>query len=55
MAIVTSFKLVDEILEQFRDVINKDFDGYRNHITRMLNYCHFLLPNISEEESKKFK
>lgn len=55
MSVVTSYMLVDEILEEFRDVINNDFDGYRNHITRMLNYCHFLLPNISQEESKKIQ
>ena len=55
MHVVTSYELVDEILEEYREVIKGDFDGYRNHITRMLNFCHFLLPHISEEESKKIQ
>ncbi|MDN3651253.1 HD domain-containing protein [Thalassotalea ponticola] len=55
MNVVTRYDLVDEVLEQFRSVIDKDFDGYRNHITRMLNYCHFLLPTISPEDSQKIQ
>lgn len=55
MQVVTNYKLVDEILEEYRDVIKSDFDGYRNHITRMLNFCHYLLPDISEEDSKKIQ
>lgn len=55
MRVILNFPLVDEILEEYRDVIKRDFDGYRNHITRMLNFCHFLLPEVSEEDSKKIQ
>lgn len=55
MNVVTSYPLVDEILEQHKSVINADFDGYRNHVTRMLNFCHYLRPEITEEESKKLQ
>lgn len=55
MEVVTQYTLVDEILEEYRDTIKNDFDGYRNHITRMLNFCHFLMPDISEEDSKKIQ
>ena len=36
-------------------MIKDDFEGYRNHITRMLNFCHYLLPDISSEDSKKIQ
>ena len=55
MNVVIGYKLVDEILERYRNVINNDFDGYRNHVTRMLNFSHYLLPDISEDDSKKIQ
>jgi len=55
MNVVTSYKLVDEILAEYRDVIKADFEGYRNHVTRMLNFCHYLIPNINEEDSQKLQ
>lgn len=55
MNVTTSYKIVDDILENYHSVIKDDFDGYRNHVTRMLNFCHYLKPNISEEESKKIQ
>jgi hypothetical protein len=55
MRVVTSYKIVDELLENYRHVIKGDFDGYRNHVTRMLNFCHYLKPKMTEEESKKIQ
>ena len=55
MNVTASYTLVDEILENYRSVIKNDFDGYRNHVTRMLNFCHYLLPDISEDDSKKIQ
>lgn len=52
---VATYPLVDSILAQFKDVIKSDYDGYRHHVTRMLNFCHYLLPDISEEDSKKIQ
>lgn len=55
MQVVTNYQLVDEILEEYRSTIKGDFKGYRNHITRMLNFCHYLMPDISTEDSKKLQ
>ena len=55
MNVTTRYPLVDDLLEEYRDVINQDFQGYRNHITRMLNFCHYLLPDISPDDSKKIQ
>ncbi|WP_191600830.1 HD domain-containing protein [Marinomonas algicola] len=55
MDVVTNYPLVDGILEEYRDVIKNDFEGYKNHVTRMLNFCHYLMPDIKEEESKKIQ
>ncbi len=55
MKVVVNYPLVDEILEQYRDVIKYDYVGYRNHITRMLNFCRYLLPDITDEESMKIQ
>ena len=55
MDIVTNYLLVDEILETYKPVMKSDFDGYRNHVTRMLNFCHYLMPNLTAEDSKKIQ
>ena len=55
MHVSTHYQLVDEIFEDYRPMIKDDFEGYRNHITRMLNFCHCLLPDISSEDSKKIQ
>ncbi|WP_299660834.1 HD domain-containing protein [uncultured Psychromonas sp.] len=55
MNVVMSYSLADEILETYKPVIKKDFNGYRNHVTRMLNFCHYLMPDITMEESKKIQ
>lgn len=55
MNVVMSYPLVDEILETYKHVIKSDFTGYRNHVTRMLNFCHYLLPEITLEDSKKIQ
>jgi len=55
MNVVTSYQTVDEILENYRHVIKNDFNGYRNHVTRMLNFCHYLKPDITEEDSQKIQ
>jgi len=35
----TQFPLVDTILADWRRQLGKDYDGYRNHICRVLNFC----------------
>lgn len=55
MKVIECFPLTDEILESYKHVIGNDYDGYRNHVTRMLNFCHYLLPTMSEEDSQKLQ
>ncbi|WP_371188770.1 HD domain-containing protein [Thalassotalea maritima] len=55
MQVTTSYPWVEKILADDKSVIADDFDGYRNHVTRMLNFCHFLAADISDEDSKKLQ
>ncbi|MGL6313261.1 HD domain-containing protein [Vibrio sp. WXL103] len=55
MEVTTHYPLVDEILLSYQSVIKQDYDGYRNHVTRMLNFCHYLAPEITPEQSKKLQ
>lgn len=55
MNVRLSFPIADEILANFKGVIKNDFSAYRNHVTRMLNFCHYLMPNITDEQSKKLQ
>lgn len=52
MAIEDRIPLVDEILGERRSAMAADFDAYRNHVYRMLNFC-FALRDCSEEERQK--
>lgn len=45
-------KLLDEILDDYRDVIGAGFLGYRNHVYRMVNFC-LALDEMSDEETHK--
>lgn len=53
--VTLSYPKTDEILATYKNVIGRDYDGYRNHVTRMLNFCHYLLPTISDEDSQKLQ
>ena len=44
--------LLEEILGQWKERIGSDYQGYRNHVYRMLHFC-FYLSEPSEEERKK--
>jgi len=44
--------LLDEILSEWRDLIGPDYEGYRNHVHRMIQFCFALHP-CSEEEKRK--
>lgn len=51
-AIDESFPLLDAILEQWKPVIGDDYDGYRNHVQRMVRFC-CALRECSDEEKQK--
>ena len=44
MVVCSRFPVVDEVIEQFADVLGHDRVPYRNHVTRILNYFQFLAP-----------
>lgn len=44
--------LADEILSEWKSVIGNDYDGYRNHVHRMIQFC-LALRECSEEEKQK--
>jgi hypothetical protein len=52
MAIERPIVLLEEILAPWRERIGADFEGYKNHVARMLNFC-FALRACSEEERRK--
>ena len=52
MEIQTDIPLLNEILDPWKAVIGNDFQGYKNHIIRMLNFC-FYLADPTEEERRK--
>lgn len=52
MPVETQIPLLDEILEPWKPIIGDDYVGYKNHVTRMLNFC-FYLTIPSKEERKK--
>jgi hypothetical protein len=52
MNIEMQLALVDAILAEFRTTIGMDFDGYRNHVYRVINLCYSLEDFGSIEKEK---
>jgi hypothetical protein len=52
MVIEKPIALLDEILAPWRERIGADFEGYKNHVGRMLNFC-FALRDCSDEDRRK--
>ena len=52
MTVETHIPRLDEILSPWQKVIGEDFEGYKNNVYRMLNFC-FYLAQPSEEEKNK--
>jgi len=53
MRIEKTIPLLDEILNEWQVQIGNDFQGYKNHVIRMLNFCFHLKPEVTEVERKK--
>lgn len=43
---------IDGILSDWKPVIGADFEGYRNHVMRMVTFCLLLRPCSAEEQKK---
>jgi hypothetical protein len=52
MTIEIPIAALDEILTPWQECIGADFEGYRNHVSRMLNFC-FAMRACSDEERRK--
>lgn len=52
MQIHTQLSTLDMILNDYKTVIGKDFDGYRNHCYRVYHFCEALAA-LDEVEQKK--
>lgn len=48
----SSLDLIDEILAEWKETIGADFDGYRNHVQRMVRCC-LALHECSDDERQK--
>ncbi|WP_377706282.1 hypothetical protein ACFMKY_18175 [Pseudomonas protegens] len=40
--LLAQLELLDELLQRYRGELGKDFTGYRNHVYRVINFCHLL-------------
>jgi hypothetical protein len=52
MNTIDTFTEIDEILSFYRDQINLDYVGYKNHCIRILNFLNYLRPLNTEEREK---
>lgn len=52
MELLRSVPVLDGILDQWRAALGEDFDPYRNHCYRVLNFCLALRWNGHEEADK---
>ncbi len=52
MTVETQIPLLEDILADWRETIGDEFEGYKNHVYRMINFC-LLLRDCSEEEKQK--
>jgi hypothetical protein len=52
MTIEEQIPLVEEILLSWRDTIGSEYQGYRNHVYRMIHFC-LTLRECSEREREK--
>ena len=52
MLIEKRIPLLEEILNEWKTVIANDFQGYKNHVYRMIHFCFALHPCNKEEREK---
>ena len=52
MVIEERFELLEEILGEWKEVVGADFEGYKNHVYRMINFC-LSLKDCSDVEREK--
>jgi hypothetical protein len=50
--ILHEIPLLDDILADWKETIGEDFEGYRNHVYRMVQFC-WQLKDCSQEDKQK--
>ncbi|MDH3976223.1 MAG: HD domain-containing protein [Deltaproteobacteria bacterium] len=52
MIIEEKIPLLEAILAEWKGIIGHEYNGYRNHVYRMINFCFCLKPCSDEEKEK---
>lgn len=52
MLVEEKLPLVDEILGNWKTVIGKNYEGYKNHVYRMIHFC-FAIKDCNSDERQK--
>ncbi len=52
MIIENNIPLLEEILNEWKETIGKDYEGYKNHVYRMIHFC-LALRSCDEDEREK--
>lgn len=52
MKIEERIPLLEDIFEKWKNELGNDYDGYKNHVYRMVNFC-FALQSVNHEEREK--
>jgi hypothetical protein len=45
--------LVENILDDYRDILGKDFLAYKNHVYRVIFFCFERIQNVTPEQKEK--
>ena len=48
MLVCSDFPFVDHLLGQYAEALGQDFAGYRNHVTRVLNFLFAIAPQLGD-------
>ena len=51
---ITFSETIETLLKPYAELLGQDFNGYRNHLYRIVNFCHLLKP-LSKTESDKIE
>lgn len=50
--LAAELSLIDDLLGGWRDPIGEDYQGYRNHVCRVVHFCHALRDLSADERAK---
>jgi len=47
--IINNYKSADKILDHYKSFTGRDFNAYRNHVYRVVNFCFLVDPELTEK------